>query len=265
MSQVAASGARETMSTREACRLVSEALADDRLALAFQPVVNAERSVAFHEGLIRIFDRDNALVPAGRFIAAVEEQDLGRRLDLAALEKGLAALEAHPPMRLSINMSVRTIGDARWMRCLEAAVERQPTLAERLIVEITERTAILAPDVGPFMSKLRKLGIAFALDDFGAGYTSFRHLKELHFDIIKIDGGFIRGIDRDVGNQVMTRALLSVAAYFETLAVAECVESPGEAAMLRNLGVDCMQGWLFGRPALQPFAPAVPARALLAG
>ncbi len=105
------------------------------------------------------------------------------------------------------------------------------------------------------MDEGRALGMSFALDDFGAGFSSFRNLRELRFDIIKIDGAFIRDIHKEKGNRLMTQAILAVAEHFEMLAVAECVETAAEAEALRHLGIDCMQGWLFGRPAMRPTAP----------
>jgi EAL domain-containing protein (putative c-di-GMP-specific phosphodiesterase class I) len=113
------------------------------------------------------------------------------------------------------------------------------------------------------MDDLQREGIAFALDDFGAGFTAFRHLKDFFFDIIKIDGQFIRNIHRDPDNQVLTRALIAIARQFEMFAVAEAVETPEEAAFLRAIGIDCMQGYLFGAPTVQPsfMAPLTRARA----
>ncbi len=238
-------------------RIVADALRAGRVALAYQPVVHGAEPcrVSFYEGLIRLFDRHGRMIPAADFIDAVEDDELGRQIDIAALRKGLEALSAQPALRLSINMSVLTIGDGRWMTALEDALSRDPTVAERLIVEFTERAALSAPGIARFMDECRGFGLSFALDDFGAGYTSFRNLRELHFEIIKIDGEFIRDIDKIPGNRLLTQAILALAGHFGTLAVAECVESPAEAEVLRQIGVDAMQGWLFGGPALRPSPP----------
>ena len=112
---------------------------------------------------------------------------------------------------------------------------------------------MLVPEiVTAFMDDLQREGIAFALDDFGAGFTAFRYFKDFFFDIIKIDGQFIRNIHRDPDNQVLTRALLSIARQFEMFAVAESVETAEEAAYLQSIGMDCLQGYLFGAPSLRP-------------
>ncbi|MDR5653454.1 EAL domain-containing protein [Ruixingdingia sedimenti] len=240
---------------RDTLAMVRDALARGRMALAFQPVVTAGDAgrVAFHEGLIRILDEANRPIPARDFMGAAETTETGRLIDCAALELGLAALADEPGLRLSVNMSARSIGYPRWMRVLDAGLDRDPTVAERLILEITESSAMLMPDlVTVFMDGLQRRGIAFALDDFGAGFTAFRYLREFFFDIVKIDGQFIRGVSRDPDNQVLTAALVSIARHFDMFTVAESVEAPEDAAWLAANGVDCLQGYLFGMPTVHP-------------
>jgi len=102
------------------------------------------------------------------------------------------------------------------------------------------------------MRDLQRLGISFALDDFGAGYTALRHLKEFQFDILKIDGQFIRGIAQDPDNQVLTRAIIAIAQQFDMFTVAEFVESQADAMALGDLGVDFLQGYYFAAPTMEP-------------
>lgn len=179
--------------------------------------------------------------------------ETGRVIDCLALEKGLRTLQEFPDLRLSVNMSARSIGYPRWQRILKRGLGQDPTIAERLILEITESSAMLVPDlVVGFMDDLQKKGISFALDDFGAGFTSFRYLKEFYFDILKIDGQFIRGIATSPDNQVLTAALKSIAEQFDMVTVAESVEQPQDAAYLSAIGIDCMQGYYFGAPTIEP-------------
>ncbi len=240
----------------EALDLVRHALRHKQVKLAYQPVVqtaNPDR-MAFYEGLLRVHDSMGRVIPAKSFIGAVEDSETGRILDALALEKGLEALAAEPGLRLAINMSARSIGYPGWIKVLERGLRDNPTIGERLILEITERTAIIMPDlVQVFMSDLHQKGISFALDDFGAGYTSFRYLKEFYFDILKIDGGFIRGIHQNADNQILTQALLSVADHFDMFTVAENVENHMDATYLASIGVDCMQGYYFGAPTIDPY------------
>lgn len=235
--------------------MVQEALQRGRVRLAYQPVVLASdpSRTAFWEALVRVLDDKGRVIPAKDFMGAVETQELGRMIDCAALELGLQALARYTDVRIAVNMSARSIGYPRWMRTLKKGLQASPTIGERLILEITESSAMLVPEiVTAFMDDLQREGIAFALDDFGAGFTAFRYFKDFFFDIIKIDGQFIRNIHRDPDNQVLTRALLSIARQFEMFAVAESVETAEEAAYLQSIGMDCLQGYLFGAPSLRP-------------
>jgi EAL domain-containing protein (putative c-di-GMP-specific phosphodiesterase class I) len=212
---------------REVMAMVREAVATRSVRLAFQPVVQASapEHVAFHEGLIRLLDRSGRVIPARDFIETVETTELGRQIDCLALELGLQALQANPGLRLSVNMSARSIGYPRWTSTLERAFARNPTIPERLIIEITESSAILLPDiVSAFMTDLQMRGVAFALDDFGAGYTSFRQLRDFDFDILKIAGEFADRIAASPDNRVLFEALISIARHFDMLTVAEGVE-----------------------------------------
>lgn len=235
--------------------MVRDALRSKNVMLAYQPVVMARdaRHVAFYEGLLRIMDNTKRIIPAKEFIGTIEALDEGRLMDCLSLELGLNTLEAHPDLRLSINMSARSVLYEPWNRKLEQSLEQDPTIGERLIVEITESSAMDMPDaVVEFMARLHAKGISFALDDFGAGYTAFRHFKDFYFDIVKIDAGFIRHIDRDCDNQVLTGALASIAQQFDMFTVAEGVERTEEAEFLIKSGIDCLQGYLFGAPKIRP-------------
>lgn len=236
---------------QEILSLVDHALDERRGCLAFQPVVQARmiNRVAFYEGFIRILDTEGAILPARAFMEAVETSETGRRIDCLALELGLQALAAESGLRLSINMSARSIGYPAWLTTLERGLRRDPTLAERLILEITESSAMVVPDlVGEFMADMQARGICFALDDFGSGYTSFRYLKDFYFDIVKIDGQFIRGIAENPDNQVLAQALVTIARHFDMFTIAEEVESEADARYLVDIGVDCLQGYHFGMP-----------------
>ena len=169
-------------------RTVREAIRHRQVMLAFQPVVQARRqeATAFHEGLIRVLDETGRVVPAREFIETVEESEDGRILDCIALEQGLRELEREPGLRLAINMSARSIGYGDWLDTLTRGLRAGPTVAERLILEITEASAMMVPElVISFMDDLQARGVTFAMDDFGAGYTALRHFKQFSFDILK--------------------------------------------------------------------------------
>ncbi len=235
--------------------MVTAAIRHKEVRLAYQPVVQASAHdrVAFWEGLIRVTDPTGRIIPARDFIGYVEEQEAGRLLDCHALEHGLRMLARVPSLRLSINMSARSVGYVRWQRVLDRHLSANPTLAHRLILEISENSAMMVPElVAEFARRLRKKGISFALDSFGAGQTVFRHFKQLDFDILKIDGHFVANVARDPDNQVAIRALHAVGAEFGMITVAERVETPEDAAFLLSTGIDCLQGYAFAAPTLSP-------------
>jgi EAL domain-containing protein (putative c-di-GMP-specific phosphodiesterase class I) len=239
----------------ETLSMVRRAIQEKRMRLAYQPVVVAAdpARIAFHEGLIRVIDPSGRVIPARDFIDAVETDELGRQIDCLALDIGLTTLARFPQIRLSVNMSARSIGYPRWMKILRKGLATDETIGPRLILEITEGSAMLVPElVVAFMDDLQAQGVSFALDDFGAGQTAFRYFRDFFFDVVKIDGQFIRNIHADRDNQALTRALMSIGQHFDMLTIAESVETTQDAEWLQAAGIDCMQGYLFGAPTVRP-------------
>jgi predicted signal transduction protein with EAL and GGDEF domain len=234
------------------CEQVKEALKDDRLTFAYQPVVRRTTgAVEFYECLIRMRQPDGSVVAAAQFVPIVERLGLVRVLDRRVLELAVRELTEHAAVRLALNISGLTPADHGWLRTLMATVGNRPEVARRLIIEITETAAIQDIDeTARFVSTVRGLGCQVALDDFGAGYTSFRHLKTLTVDIVKIDGSFIRNIAGNEDNQLFVRTLVDLAKNFGLTTVAECVETEADAAVLGGMGVDSLQGYYFAKPSL---------------
>ncbi|MCF2904700.1 EAL domain-containing protein [Octadecabacter sp. CECT 8868] len=236
---------------KDVLSMVREALATDNCRLALQPVCTAHDNyrIAFHECLIRVMDETGRIIPAGQFMDQIEETVLGRDIDTASLRLAFGLLKYHPGIRLSVNVSARSLGDAAWRRVLDQELASLTGHVDRLIFEISEDSAMQLPEVViRFMEEMQPHGLAFALDNFGAGLTAFRHLKDFFFDLVKIDSHFTRNIHEDPDNQVLAEALITVAHQFEMFAVAEGVESQEEADFLIGIGVDCVQGYHFGVP-----------------
>jgi EAL domain-containing protein (putative c-di-GMP-specific phosphodiesterase class I) len=234
---------------------VAQALVQGRIEFHYQPVVKAAspETPAFFEMLARLRLPDGQLLPGGAFLPAIAPGPLGRAIDRLALAEALKALAADPGLRLSVNMSPLSMGDEGWLALIAAAHRGGSGVCGRLIVEITEDAAMAdAGQTIDFMEHVRATGCAFALDDFGAGATGFRHFRDFRFDMVKIDGGFARGVHGNRDAQVLVESLAAIARHFEMLTVAEQVESEAEAGWLRAAGIDCLQGYLYGRPAARP-------------
>lgn len=242
---------RDNMMTGEK---VMRALEQNRICLAYQPVVYSDtREISYYETLLRMIEPDGSVVAAGQFIPVAEKLGMMRLLDQRALELAVDDLKRFPDITLAINISGLTVTDQSWLRNLVSLVSGRPELASRLIVEITETAALEDFEVSArFVNAVRDLGCKVALDDFGSGYTSFRHMKTLTVDVVKIDGAFIKDVAHKQDNHLFVRTLLGLADGFGLQTVAECVETEEEARILLEEGADFLQGWLFGKPDINP-------------
>lgn len=242
---------------------VAQALAQGRVTFHYQPVVRADAPgfPAFFEMLARIVLPGGQTLPAAAFLPHVEDGPLGRAIDRLALEAALAALAADPGLRLSVNMSPLSMGDPGWLAAIAAAAAQDPRVTARLIIEVTETAALAHVELTrDFMAHVRGFGCAFAIDDFGAGATGFRHFRDLRFDMVKIDGAYVQGVARSPDARVLVECLATLARHFEMTVVAERVECEADAAFLRAAGIDCLQGYRYGRPAALPEMPAAEER-----
>lgn len=235
--------------------LVKNAIQSGQTMLAFQPVLQARppQQVAFYEGLIRVLDQSGRVIPARTFMSAIESTELAREIDCITLATGLRTLAANPSIRLSLNMSVRSVGYKRWLRILDRHLKQDPTVGERLVLEISEQSAMTMPDLTvDFMDSLQDRSIGFALDDFGSGALVLQYLNDFYFDAVKLNGSFMHRLAGNPDNQSIVRALIAVAKQFDMLIIAGSVERKEDAELLVAAGVDCLQGHLFGSPTVRP-------------
>lgn len=230
------------------------ALKDDRLLFAYQSIIDAKtRLVTHHECLLRMRTPGGTIMAAGHFIPAAEQLGLVRLVDRRALEMTVAQLHEHQNVVLGVNVSGTTASDPAWLKSFIDYVRANAAVAKRMIVELTETAALHHfEENANFVSQLRELGCRVAIDDFGAGYTSFRNLQMLHVDMVKIDGTYVQGLVTSPDNQIFVRTLVDLAKNFNLKTVAEWVGSAEEAALLESFGVDYFQGFHFGQPVLDP-------------
>ena len=242
------------------------ALNDRRISMAFEPVVDARaRDAAFYECLVRMEQQGGQVLLAPDIVPVAERLGLIRLVDHRVLELVVAELTASPDVQLSLNISPDTTMDPDWWTAIESLMRAHPGAGERLIVEITETVAIQnVDDVRGFVTRLKNFGSRIAIDDFGAGYTSFRNLRKLGVDIVKIDGAFVQNIARSADDRAFVQTLIDLARRLGIKTVAEWVQDEEAAALLRDWGCDYIQGRLIGlasshRPWQQVAATALPA------
>ena len=244
------------------------ALNERRIVMAFEPVVAARSGeTAFYECLIRMEQDDGRVLLAPDIVPVAERLGLIRLVDHRVLELVVEELAVAPDVQLSLNISPDTTMDPDWWSSIESLMRAHPGVAERLIVEITETVAIQdVDDVRGFVTRLKNLGSRIAIDDFGAGYTSFRNLRKLGVDIVKIDGAFVQNIARSADDRAFVQTLVDLARRLQIKTVAEWVQDEESAAMLREWGCDYIQGRLIGlASALRPWQKPVPAVLPVAG
>jgi len=235
-------------------QLIRLTIANRSLETHFQPIVDLRSGQSVGTEALSRFDH-LPLRPPDVWFAEAASLGLGVELEITAVDLALEQLHRLPPGQyLSLNASVETIQSARFRERLDDVP------AERIVLELTEHTPIT--DYQTFEHSIRKLrskGVRLAVDDAGAGFSSFRHILDLRPDVIKLDIGLTRGIDRDPARQALGRALLAFGLEtYNTTIVAEGIETEGELATLRSLGCPIGQGFLLGRPSRLPTLGAAP-------
>lgn len=231
---------------------IMRALNENRVKIAYQPIVHAvTNEPVMYECLARLVRENGEEVLAADFIPVAEKLGLVQLLDKRISELAIETLSKHPDVHLTLNVSGMTASEPQWLRNFLRLIQMNVDVAERLVVEITETVAIRDIEESMrFVSTLRDLGCKVAVDDFGAGYTSFSNLKSLTMDMVKLDGGYIKGIDRSEDNRFFVKTLMSLAQNFNLATVAEMVGNEQEADILRSYGVEYFQGFHYGKPSI---------------
>jgi len=236
---------------RENVRATDEivaALNERRIALAYEPLVEAQsRKVAFYEGLMRVDRSDGSIAQANDIIPVAEWLGLVRMLDYRVLELVVNELTASPSLVASVNVSPASTVDPDWWTGLGALLRADAGAAERLIIEITETAAIQdVDDTRGFVTRVKDLGCRIAIDDFGAGHTSFRNLRKLGVDIVKIDGAFVQNIMKSSDDRAFVQTLIELAHRLGLKTVVEWVQDEEAARLVSGWGCDFLQGALIG-------------------
>lgn len=232
------------------------ALDQNRFELALQPICKSgQRQPEYYEALLRVREADGSYRSAFPYIRAAEDLNVVSGLDLRALGLAKQILRTQKNIKLSVNISVGTLMDEKAFGAYLAEIESFGGHSKRLMVELTETMALDNLDMANlFAAKLQAYGVKLAIDDFGAGHTSFKNLLGLEAQVIKIDGKYIRNIATDSEKQNFVRLLAEMADVFGLLSVAEMIDNEADARMAERLGVHYLQGFYLGRPEIPPIS-----------
>lgn len=254
---VAQAGARPAGGIRErltCAELIRDALDHDGFELASQPILGlASGRVERHELLIRMSREDGEPLPPGAFLSVAERFGQIQAIDRWVIGEAVRILaqrrEAGERLVFEVNISGGSITDPEVVDHIAEQVSRAAIDPAQLVLEVTETSAIGSIEQARrFAKRLAALGCQFALDDFGAGFGSFYYLKHLPFDVLKIDGDFVRDLPRSVPDQLTVKAIVEIARGLGKQTIAEYVQDDATLRLLRDFGVDYAQGFHVGRP-----------------
>ncbi|OYW24625.1 MAG: hypothetical protein B7Z49_02700 [Hydrogenophilales bacterium 12-63-5] len=232
---------------------ITYALENNLLQLHFQGIYHAQSGELAHlEALVRMVDEQHPdqLIMPGRFIPLAEKSGKILDIDRWVLAESIRLLRERPDMPdLAVNISGRSFDDPRLPQYIDDLLRDNGVAPARLQVELTETSAVSdLADAQRFIESLRTTGCGVCLDDFGSGFSSFAYLKHLQVDTLKIDGLFVRNLPTDRDNQVFVKAIADVARGMGKRTVAEFVEDARTLTMLREIGVDMVQGYHLDKP-----------------
>jgi Amt family ammonium transporter len=238
---------------------IRQALDRDQFRLYFQtiaPAASAQGNAGGHyEIFIRMLDENEGVIPPGAFIPAAERYNLMQEIDLWVIKNAMAwlgdqARHNNKPIGLcALNLSGASIGDPSCLSVIKGFFKRYDVRPELVCFEITETAAIANLRAATrFIKELKSIGCKFALDDFGSGLSSFGYLKNLRVDYLKIDGSFIKDIDKDTTDLAMVQSINSIGHVMGLKTIAEFVESETILEKLREVGIDYVQGYYIDRP-----------------
>jgi diguanylate cyclase (GGDEF)-like protein len=232
---------------------IVRALNENRIEVAFEPVVaTASRVPAFYECLMRIRRTDGSIIEAAEVVPLAERLGLVRLIDHRMLDLVIGGLSDMPLLEATLNVSAASTADPDWWTALTAALRTNPSAAKRLTLDIAEQTAIQDLDgTRSFIARAKDLGCRIAIDDFGAGHASFRNLRQLGVDLIKIDGAVVQNLARSEDDRALVRTLIDLARRLGLATVAKWVQDEEAAALLADWGCDYLQGQLIGLGTLQ--------------
>lgn len=232
---------------------ISQALQGDFFELHFQGIYRAiDRELSHLEVLIRMRDpgHPERLIMPNQFIPHAEKSGQILEVDRWVIRRSIEILKTHPKLSaLAVNVSGRSVDDPALPNFIRDQLETQGIDPKRLIIELTETAAVSdIQDAQRFIEALQRSGCRVSLDDFGSGFSTFAYLKHLGVEILKIDGLFIHDLPNNPDNQAFVRAMTEIARGLHKRTIAEFVEDQATLDMVRDIGVEFVQGYYLDRP-----------------
>jgi diguanylate cyclase (GGDEF)-like protein len=247
-------GARTPLRQQTTSARIRDALTQDRLSLATQPIHSvASGGVERYELLLRMTGESGEQLPAASFIEVAERSGMVQELDRWVVARALELLaereRAGEPVSLHVNISGASLTDMSVLEFIERRLDEGDADPGRCTFEITKTAQVDDYELAAsFADRLTEFGCEIAIDDYGAGFSPFHHLKEIPFDVIKIDGSFIRDLPRNDADQLTVKAIVEIARGLGKRTIAGFVQDDETMRMLRSYGVDMAQGFYLGRP-----------------
>jgi diguanylate cyclase (GGDEF)-like protein len=236
---------------------IRDALTDERLSLQSQPIHSlSSGGIERYELLLRMTSEDGQLLPAASFIEAAERAGMVQELDRWVVARALELLaererQGTAPVSLHVNLSGASLTDVSVLEFIERRLDEGGADPSRFTFEITETAGAYDHDyeaAAGFADRLTDFGCQLAIDDYGAGFGPFHYLKRIPFDLIKIDGSFVRDMPRSDADQLTVQAIVQIARGLGKATIAEYVQDDTTIEMLREYGVDMAQGFHLGHP-----------------
>lgn len=243
-------GREKLKETNKIIHLVTDNTIEERFMLHFQPVLDiGSGAITHHEGLLRLIDVPSGIIPPGKFIPVAERFGLMNKIDRHVIKLAFDSLHKYPDLQLFVNISGASLGDESLFAYIKEQLLTSGVEPSRIGFEITETAAVKdLPRADRWIKGLKKLGCTFALDDFGIGFSTFSYLQYLPVDYVKIDGSYVRDLDRNDKHKALVQAINTVAVSLGKTTIAEFVENGSILEILKELNVKYAQGYFIGKP-----------------
>ncbi len=230
---------------------IRKAIAEDRMVLYFQPIFDVNKGeISYYEALVRLREPNGDIIAPGHFIPSMEASGEMHLLDRWIIKLATRTLKQHPELnQIAINLSAQAFKDENLVPSILESLKETGVNPHRLTFELTESASLFNLNITQrVITELHRLGCSFSVDDFGSGFSSFAYLKDLPADYIKLDGSFIQNLHQDEVDQSLVKSMIQVIQALGKKAVAEYVENEAILEILKEMGIDFVQGYHIGHP-----------------